>query len=125
MAYHISQLHSPVPHLTPPAQLSWLCLVYPSLTLAYLGQIAYIIHDPSAASSIFWSSIPKPVYWPMVVIATLAAALASQAMISGCFSIVQQAVSLNCFPRVTIRHTSHGHKGQVRWRGQGFEIIAL
>ena len=94
--------------------MSWLCLAYPSLTLAYLGQIAYIIHDPSAASSAFWSSIPKPVYWPMVVIATLAAALASQAMISGCFSIVQQAVSLNCFPRVTIRHTSHGHKGQVR-----------
>ncbi|KAL6777355.1 KUP1 [Auxenochlorella protothecoides x Auxenochlorella symbiontica] len=101
-------------HFNAPAiRTSFIAFVYPSLVCAYLGQTAFIIHDRSAAPTAFWSSVPKPIYWPMVVIATLAAVLASQAMITGCFSIVQQAVALNCFPRVTIRHTEATHRGQI------------
>ncbi|KFM26301.1 Potassium transporter 26 [Auxenochlorella protothecoides] len=101
-------------HFNAPAiRTSFIAFVYPSLVCAYLGQTAFIIHDRSAAPTAFWSSVPKPIYWPMVVIATLAAILASQAMITGCFSIVQQAVALNCFPRVTIRHTEATHRGQI------------
>lgn len=75
--------------------------------LTYLGQAAFILKAPAKAGTVYWSSVPTPVYWPMVVVATCAAIIASQAMISGAFSIVTQAIALNCFPRVTVRHTSY------------------
>lgn len=88
-------------------------VVYPSLILAYAGQAAYLIKHPSQLSTTFYSSIPGPLFWPMFVVATLAAIVASQALISASFSIIRQSMALGCFPRVTIRHTSEEYEGQV------------
>lgn len=94
-------------------QLAFSLFVYPSLVLCYAGEVAYITKHPDQISSAFYSSIPKPVYWPMFFISTLAAIVASQAMISATFSIVKQSLSLGCFPRVNIKHTSSKHEGQI------------
>nr|TKW18690.1 hypothetical protein SEVIR_5G447700v2 [Setaria viridis] len=87
--------------------------IQPSLILAYSGQAAYLIKHPSELSTTFYSSIPGPLFWPMFVVATLAAIVASQALISASFSIIRQSMALGCFPRVTIRHTSEEYEGQV------------
>ena len=94
-------------------QISFLSFVYPALTLTYLGQTAYILEFKDAASSAFWSSLPRPVYVPMLIVATAAAIIASQALITGSFSITSQAMSIKCFPRFTVRHTSIHEKGQI------------
>lgn len=94
-------------------QLSFLGLVYPCLTLTYLGQAAYILENKSAASQVFWASTPTPVHVPMIILATLAAIIASQALISGAFSITRSGISMKCFPRFTVRHTSEKHEGQI------------
>lgn len=94
-------------------RISFLGVVYPSLIVTYLGQTAMIIQDPSTASAAYWESVPDAVVWPVVVLATLAAVIASQALITGAFSIVQQAMAMNAFPRLTIRHTSKHIMGQV------------
>ncbi|KAL6839916.1 hypothetical protein ACP4OV_029726 [Aristida adscensionis] len=94
-------------------QAAFSALVYPSLILAYSGQAAYLIKHPSDLSTTFYSSIPEPLFWPMFVVATLSAIVASQSLISASFSIIRQSVALGCFPRVTIRHTSEEYEGQV------------
>ncbi|KAA8533654.1 hypothetical protein F0562_030912 [Nyssa sinensis] len=94
-------------------QLAFSCFVYPSLVLTYAGEIAYLINNPDKISNAYYSSLPTPVYWPMFVVSTLAAVVASQSMISACFSIVKQSLALDCFPRVNIQHTSSKHEGQV------------
>ncbi|XP_062230395.1 potassium transporter 6-like [Phragmites australis] len=94
-------------------QVAFSTLVYPSLILAYSGQAAYLIKNPSQLSTTFYSSIPEPLFWPMFVVATLSAIVASQSLISASFSIIRQSVALGCFPRVTIRHTSEEYEGQV------------
>ncbi|CAO1947153.1 unnamed protein product [Urochloa humidicola] len=94
-------------------QVAFSTVVYPSLILAYSGQAAYLIKHPSQLSTTFYSSIPGPLFWPMFVVATLAAIVASQALISASFSIIRQSMALGCFPRVTIRHTSEKYEGQV------------
>ncbi|PRW58025.1 Potassium transporter family isoform C [Chlorella sorokiniana] len=94
-------------------RLSFAVIVYPSLLLTYLGQTSMIVSNPAAAATAYWSSMPSSLLWPMVVIATLAAIIASQALITGSFSIVQQAISMSAFPRLTIRHTSQHIMGQV------------
>ncbi|GAB4823867.1 hypothetical protein N2152v2_010913 [Parachlorella kessleri] len=94
-------------------RLSFVCVVYPCLVLTYLGQTAFILHSPESASAAFWASQPSSLKWPMVVLATCAAIIASQALISGAFSIVQQAVAMSCFPRVKVKHTSVHVRGQV------------
>ncbi|KAK3014962.1 hypothetical protein RJ639_008122 [Escallonia herrerae] len=88
-------------------------VVYPAMILTYAGEAAYLIKNPDQIANAYYSSIPKPVYWPMFVISTLAAVIASQSMISATFSIVKQSVALDCFPRVHIIHTSSKHEGQV------------
>ncbi|KAI9119356.1 hypothetical protein K1719_010031 [Acacia pycnantha] len=94
-------------------QISMCSVVYPSLMIAYAGQASYLHKHPENVADTFYTSIPAPLYWPMFVIAILAAIIASQALISGTFSIIQQALSMGCFPRMKIVHTSAKHEGQV------------
>ncbi|KAK3417904.1 hypothetical protein EUGRSUZ_H03888 [Eucalyptus grandis] len=94
-------------------QLSSCIVVLPSIILAYFGQVAYLRKHTEDVASTFYSSIPKPVYRPMFVIAVLAAIIASQAMILATYAIVKQSVALGCFPRVKIVHTSKDHEGQI------------
>jgi len=96
-----------------PIRLAWFGLVLPALLLNYFGQGALLLHDPAAARNPFYSLVPTPLLVPMIVIATAAAIVASQALISGAFSLTQQAVQLGYSPRVTIRHTSHTEMGQI------------
>ncbi|KAJ0977696.1 hypothetical protein J5N97_013170 [Dioscorea zingiberensis] len=94
-------------------QISMCSMVYPSLIFAYTGQASYLRKHMDDVSDTFYKSIPEPFYWPMFVVAMFAAIIASQAMISGAFSIVQQSLSLGCFPRVKIIQTSNKYEGQV------------
>ncbi|CAK9138454.1 unnamed protein product [Ilex paraguariensis] len=88
-------------------------IVYPAMVLAYAGETAYLIKHPDKITDAYYSSVPKPVYWPMFILSNLAAIVASQSMISACFSIVKQSQALGCFPRVHIIHTSSKHEGQI------------
>ncbi|KAL3359355.1 hypothetical protein AABB24_016095 [Solanum stoloniferum] len=94
-------------------QISMCFVTYPALILAYLGQGAYLMKNADDVANTFYASIPKTIYWPMFVIAVLAAIIASQALISGTFAIIQQSLALGCFPRVKIVHTSKKHHGQI------------
>ncbi|EYU46097.1 hypothetical protein ABFS82_04G073800 [Erythranthe guttata] len=94
-------------------QISTCGLVYPSIILAYIGQAAYLRKNMSDVGMAFYASIPGPMYWPMFVVAVLASIIASQSLISATFSIVQQSLSLGCFPRVKVVHTSTKYPGQV------------
>ncbi|CAL8468147.1 g7686 [Coccomyxa elongata] len=94
-------------------RLSFLCVAYPSLIITYLGQAAFLMVNPDSYSTTFYACIPSPVYWPMFVVAVLAAIVASQAMISGAFSIIKQSIALGCFPRLNIIHTSAVVVGQI------------
>jgi KUP system potassium uptake protein len=92
---------------------AWLALVFPALVLNYLGQGALIIHTPSAIDNPFFRLMPAWSQLSMVVLATVATVIASQAVISGAFSLTQQAVQLGFLPRVSIRHTSQRVMGQI------------
>ncbi|XP_057964339.1 potassium transporter 5-like isoform X2 [Malania oleifera] len=94
-------------------QVSMCIVTYPAIVLAYIGQASYLHQHLDDVSDAFYKSIPGPLYWPMFVVAVLASIIASQAMISGAFSIIQQSLSLGCFPRVKIVHTSTKYEGQV------------
>ncbi|KAK8320058.1 hypothetical protein V6Z12_A12G010900 [Gossypium hirsutum] len=94
-------------------QISMCSVTYPALIMAYTGQDSFLRKHQSLVSDTFFKSIPHSLYWPMFVVAVAAAIIASQAMISGTFSIIQQSLSLGCFPRVKIVHTSAKYEGQV------------
>lgn len=94
-------------------QISMCAVTYPALVFAYTGQAAFLRKNMKHVSDAFFESIPGSLYWPVFVIAVLAAIIASQAMISGAFSIIQQSLALGCFPRVKIVHTSAKYEGQV------------
>ncbi|KAL5060523.1 hypothetical protein RYX36_032127 [Vicia faba] len=94
-------------------RMSMCCITYPALILAYAGQAAFLRKNNDLVSATFYKSIPGPMYWPMFVVAVFAAIIASQAMISGTFSIIQQSLKLGCFPPVQIVHTSQKYEGQV------------
>ncbi len=96
-----------------PIRLAWLLLVFPCLLLNYFGQGALLLADPAAAANPFYLLAPPALQVPLLVIATLAAIVASQALISGAFSLTQQAVQLGFAPRVDIRHTSEEEAGQI------------
>lgn len=96
-----------------PAQMGFLLIGYPSLVITYFGQAAYLWQHPENYASAFYSSVPGPIFWPVFVLATLATIVASQAMISGAFSIIKQSMSLSCFPKVRIIHTSKTMEGQI------------
>ncbi|KAG6645532.1 potassium transporter 5-like [Carya illinoinensis] len=94
-------------------QISSCTIVFPSVVFAYFGQASYLRQHSQDASNAFYSSVPKSIYWPMFVVAVMAAIIASQSLISASFSIIQQSLALGCFPRVKVVHTSSKYKGQV------------
>jgi len=96
-----------------PIQSAWLYFVLPCLTLNYLGQGAYVLANPEARHNPFWDMVPEIAYWPVLVLATLATIIASQAVITGAFSMTQQAVQLGLLPRIDIRRTSETQAGQI------------
>jgi KUP system potassium uptake protein len=96
-----------------PIRAAWLALVFPCLTLNYLGQGAVVLHRPDTWRDPFWAMAPGFAYWPILILATAATVIASQAVISGAFSMTQQAVQLGLFPRMTIKRTSETQAGQI------------
>ncbi|XP_071711417.1 potassium transporter 10-like [Rutidosis leptorrhynchoides] len=94
-------------------QLAFTAVVFPCLLLAYCGQAAYLMKNKEQVFDAFYHSIPDGVYWPMFVVATLSAIVASQASISATFSIINQACAHGCFPRVKVVHTSRKFIGQI------------
>jgi len=96
-----------------PIRFAWFSLVLPALLLDYLGQGALLLRDPLAVNNPFFNSAPKALLLPLVGLATLAAVIASQALISGAFSLTQQAVQLGYSPRVEVIHTSKTESGQI------------
>jgi KUP system potassium uptake protein len=113
-----------------PIRIAWAIIVGPALVLSYLGQAAVLINDPSAISNPFFALAPnKPMTLVLIVVATAATIVASQALITGVFSLSRQAVQLGLFPRLTIRHTNADQEGQIyvpvaNWL-VGFVSIAL
>jgi KUP system potassium uptake protein len=100
-----------------PIRFAWLALVFPSLVLNYLGQGAYVLKNPTAMAdpnfSPFYSLVPEWALIPFIILALLATVIASQAVITGAFSLTQQAVQLGLLPRLEIRHTSETQRGQI------------
>jgi KUP system potassium uptake protein len=96
-----------------PIRLGWFAVVFPALLLNYFGQGALLLNAPETPASPFYAIVPGWALYPMVAIATAATVVASQALISGAFSLTQQAVQLGYFPRVTIVHTSKDTEGQI------------
>jgi KUP system potassium uptake protein len=94
-------------------RIAWFTLVFPSLLLCYFGQGAAIIANPEAVSSPFFALVPQALLWPMIILSTMAAVIASQAIISGLFSLTRQASNLGLFPPLKVVHTSSKHKGQI------------
>ncbi len=95
-----------------PIRISWLFFVLPALAVNYLGQASLLLRDPHALESPFYLLAPEWFQWPLLVIASGAAVIASQAVITGAFSVTQQAMQLGFIPRMTIKHTSLTH-GQI------------
>jgi KUP system potassium uptake protein len=96
-----------------PIRLGWLWVVLPCLTLNYLGQGAFVLANRAAVENPFWLMVPQFAYWPVLIMATLATVIASQAVITGAFSVTQQAVQLGLLPRMSILNTSESQAGQI------------
>ena len=96
-----------------PIQTAWLSLVLPALALNYIGQGALLLRNPAAIKNPFFMSVPEWALIPMIVLATAATVIASQAVISGAFSLSRQAVQLGFLPRLQINHTSETEIGQI------------
>ncbi|MBC6981272.1 potassium transporter Kup [Caulobacter sp. 17J80-11] len=96
-----------------PIRAAWLVLAFPCLVLNYLGQGAAVLAEPSAQANPFFRMIPEVAYWPMLLLATAATVIASQAVITGAFSVTQQAVQLGLLPRIDIKRTSETVAGQI------------
>jgi len=93
--------------------VTWYCVVFPALVLNYLGQGAVLLQSPGHLDSAFYALTPGWTLMPMVVLATLATVIASQALIAGAFTIVEQAIALELSPRMLVVHTSNRYPGQV------------
>ncbi len=96
-----------------PIQLAWLCLVLPALAVNYLGQGALVLADAGALKNPFFLLYPDWALLPMVALATAATVIASQAVITGAYSLTRQAIQLGLLPRLEIRHTSESQEGQI------------
>ena len=96
-----------------PIRLAWFAIALPALVLNYFGQAALLITDPTAIENPFFQLAPDWVHYPLVAFAALATVIASQAIISGVFSLTQQAIQLGFLPRMQIRHTTSDAIGQI------------
>ncbi|MDS9467739.1 potassium transporter Kup [Paracoccus sp. MBLB3053] len=112
-----------------PIQLAWLFVAFPALLLTYFGQAALVLSNPEAMANPFYLLFPSWALLPVVILATMATIIASQAVITGAYSLTQQAVQLRLLPRMKIRHTSDEHQGQIYMPGVNrwlmFAVIAL
>jgi KUP system potassium uptake protein len=107
-----------------PIRAGWFLVAFPCLMLNYLGQGALVLSDPEAAANPFFRMIPDVVYWPILLLTTLATIIASQAVITGAFSVTQQALQLGLLPRLTIRRTSETIAGQIYVPSVNFMLMA-
>ncbi|MGC1271917.1 MAG: potassium transporter Kup [Croceibacterium sp.] len=105
--------------------LAWLYVAFPCLMLNYLGQSALLLADPSAAQNPFFLMAPEWARLPLVFLATLATIIASQAVISGAYSVTRQAIQLGYLPRMTIRHTSARSAGQIYIPAVNWALLTL
>ena len=96
-----------------PIRAAWLLLVFPALLLNYFGQGALLVRNPAAVENPFFLLAPKALLLPLIVLATMAAIVASQAMISGAYSVTRQGIALGFIPRLEIQHTSTQEEGQI------------
>ena len=96
-----------------PITIAWWSFAMPALVLNYFGQGALVLHNPSAVHNPFYSLVPEPLLIPMILLATMAAVIASQAVISGAFSLARMAIQLGYLPRLQLIHTSASTIGQV------------
>lgn len=96
-----------------PIRLAWYGLVLPTLVLNYFGQGALILSDPEAVKNPFYLLAPEWMLFPLIILATIATVIASQAVITGAFSISRQALQLGYLPRMHVEHTSESHEGQI------------
>jgi len=108
-----------------PVRLAWLGLVLPALTLNYLGQGALLLADPAAVAYPFYGLAPSWALYPLVVLATAATVIASQAVISGVYSITHQAIQLGFAPWMRVQHTSSSEIGQIYLPGVNWALFAL
>ena len=107
-----------------PIRFGWFSLVMPALVLTYLGQGALLIADPTAIDNPFYRMAPEWGLLPLVVLATVATVIASQALISGAFSLTMQAIQLDYLPRMRIRHTSTEEAGQIYLPAVNWALMA-
>lgn len=96
-----------------PIQTAWIGLVFPALSLNYMGQAALVLKDPSKLENPFYLLFPEWMLLPVVIVATVATVIASQAVISGAYSLTRQAIQLKLVPRLDVRHTSETQAGQI------------
>jgi len=96
-----------------PIRLGWICIVMPALVLNYFGQGAMLMQHPTSISNPFYLMAPSWSLWPLVILATAATVIASQAVISGVFSVTRTAVSLGLLPRLSVQHSSADNAGQI------------
>jgi KUP system potassium uptake protein len=108
-----------------PIRLAWFGLAFPSLMLNYFGQGALVLREPAALKNPFYLLAPDALLAPLVLLATAATVIASQATISGAFSVTQQAARLGYLPRVTTRHTSPTERGQIYVPPVNWTMLAL
>jgi KUP system potassium uptake protein len=104
-------------------RLSWLTIAYPCLLLNYFGQGALLLANPEASPNPFYGLVPHSLLYPMVALSTIATVIASQALISGVFSLTQQAIELGFCPRMQIRHTSQEVRGQIYMPGVNYALM--
>ena len=106
-----------------PVQIAWFGLVLPALVLNYLGQGALLLGDSGAITNPFYLLAPGWALFPMVLLATLATVIASQAVISGAYSLTRQAIQLNYVPRMEVQHTSSRERGQIYLPGVNWTLL--
>ncbi|MEX3735984.1 potassium transporter Kup [Acinetobacter baumannii] len=107
-------LYADMGHFGPvPIRLAWFFVVLPCLVLNYAGQGALLLRDPAAVENPFYLLVPQWALYPMIIMATMATVIASQAVISGVFSLARQAIQLGYLPRLSIKHTSESEEGQI------------
>ena len=107
-----------------PIRMAWSFVVFPALTLSYLGQGALILSQPETAENPFFLMAPEWALLPLVILAMMATVIASQAVISGAFSMMQQAVQMGLLPRLEIRYTSQTQQGQIYLPKVNFVLMA-
>lgn len=108
-----------------PVRLAWLLVALPSLLLNYFGQAAFLINNPDGISNPFFLMLPSWAVMPMIILATAATVIASQAVISGAFSLASQGILLGFLPRMVILHTSDTERGQIYMPTVNWSLLIL